>query len=267
MELCFNHAGINIHTRIDGEGIPIMLLHSYWGSSALFDPLVSHLVQRQFKIIRIDFPGHGNSSSPTGPYTFNELSASVSFVLQQIGIDKPLPVIGHSMGGYLAMAFTKNYPQKVKALVLMHSPLCKADDQSIKLREREAAFLKKGKKELLLRTTLPTNFAPGNETRFAEAFGQLSRISRQVTLEGALAAIHAINHREDFREYFKSTELPLLIIIGQHDRVYDAAMMRAEAVAIPASQHIILCQSGHLGFIEESGEVTWALITFLCTYA
>jgi pimeloyl-ACP methyl ester carboxylesterase len=261
-EYYINHNEFVTFVKVEGEGIPILLLHSYWGSSELFDLPCSQL-SINYKVIRLDFPGHGRSTSPESVFTFDEFASTIDFILQQLDINEQLNIIGHSMGGYAAMAFAKRYPQKIKALILMHSPLCNADNHSIKLREREAGFLRKGKKELLLRTTLETNFAPGNEILFAEAFKKLNRISREVTTDGALAAIHAINSREDSRQLIKSAGIPILIVIGKYDRVYRPDDMLKEISDLPAVKTIFLEKSGHLGFIEEEEILFSGLTEFL----
>jgi 3-oxoadipate enol-lactonase len=261
-EYMISHNGSNIFVTTEGAGEPILLLHSYWGSSELFDSLTTKL-SVNYKVIRLDFPGHGRSSSPERVYTFEEFAATIDHVLHQLGIEEPLTIIGHSMGGYASMAFAKRYPERIKAIILMHSPLCNADNHSIILREREAGFLRKGKKELLLRTILETNFAPGNENIFLDEFEKLNRISRKVTIDGALAAIHAINTREDSRQLINTIDIPILVIIGKFDRVYNPDEMMNELSGVPAVKTIILSKSGHLGFIEEEKAVFTALIAFL----
>ena len=256
------HNNFEIFVNVDGEGEPLLLLHSYWGSSELFDSLAEKLAT-YFKVIRFDFPGHGKSAAPKKDYTFNEFAPTIDYLLTQISIDDKILLVGHSMGGYASMAFAKQFSERVKKLVLMHSPLCDADAKSIKLREREAALLQHGRKEIFLRTILPTNFAPGNETKFENAFDKINKISREVTLEGALAAIHAINLRDDSRQNIKRLNIPKLIIIGKFDKVYDPEDMMKETIELSDTKVLLLNQSGHLGFLEEEKIVVKNLLAFL----
>lgn len=267
--MCFFHmiSFLNRTTMTDiqiyGSGPTILLLHSFWGSSQLFNTMVESLADEGYQIICADFPGHGDSPVPVEPYHFESLVRLLEQRLSDMGIEKLFSIIGHSMGGYLAQAFASQFPHKTGSLVLLHSPMQPADAESIRLRTKEASFLRSGKKELWLRSVLSSNFAPGNEIKFAGAYQLLGKISRQVTVEGALAAIEAINARCDYRLFFEKAGLPMLVIVGQHDRVYAAGPMVADATRIPQAQIVVLSESGHLGFIEQEAECLCQIIGFL----
>lgn len=243
----FDH---KIYTRMNGEGDPILLLHSLWGDSSLFDRVVEQL-SRKYRIIRIDFPGHGNSASPAKNFSFKEFSFVLNNVLEQLGIGGKITIIGHSLGGFAAMAFAKEYPEKVAALVLMHSLIQSPDHKSIKLRERQAKLIHRDKKELLLQATYASNFAAGNENRFAEEYNQLIYTANRVTKEGALAGIHAINTRESSMDFMTAPNIPVLMVVGAQDQVYNPDDQMEEHSNMPHSELLLLHNSGHLGFIEE----------------
>jgi len=161
------------------------------------------------------------------------------------------------------MAYAAKYPEKIGSLILMHSPLRQADIQSIKQREREAKFLMKGKKDLLLQVTISSNFAPGNSEIMVEELRALNQSASEVTLEGALGAIHAINNRMDAIPMLQKTDYPVLIIIGKYDKVYRAEEQLSDASLIPKAEILFLEHSGHLGFWEEEEVVFQRLGKFL----
>ncbi len=251
-----------VFTKTIGTGPPVLLLHSYWGNHTLFDRLVEKLSLKN-KVILIDLPGHGKSGPPPQNFTFDQYALIINELLHFMDISGKVSIIGHSMGGYAALAYAAKCPEKISSLVLMHSPLRQADIPSIKQREREARFLIKGKRDLLLQATISSNFAPGNSERLTEELAMLNQSASEVTLEGALGAIHAINNRMDAIPMLQKADYPVLIIIGKYDKVYRAEEQLSDARLIPQAEVLFLEQSGHLGFWEEKELVLERLGRFL----
>lgn len=261
----FELEGYTIFAQVEGEGRPLLLLHSYWGSHVLFDHLAK-AYSSKMKVIRIDFPGHGESGTPPLDYTFEKFSTILCELLIRFDVREKVSVIGHSMGGYAALAFAAKYPERVESLVLMHSPVKGADIQSIKLRDREGRLLQKGKKDLLLQLTIPSNFAPENLVRMEKALILLAQSSNQVTIEGALRSIYAINHRANSLTTLKEAKYPILIIIGKYDNVYSADEQMNDANEIADAEVLMLNHSGHLGFMEEEELVIKKIDEFFSNY-
>ena len=239
-----------IYTKVIGNGSPILLLHSYWGNHTLFDHLVERLTQKN-KVILVDLPGHGKSGPPPPEYIFEHYALVINELLDHLDILEKISIVGHSMGGYVALAFAAKYPEKLSSLTLMHSHLRQADIQSIKQREREAKFLLKGKRDLLLQVSISSNFAPGNSERLTEELAMLNQSASEVSLEGALGAIHAINNRMNAIPILQKADYPILIIIGRYDKVYRAEEQLSDAKQVPKAEVLLLEHSGHLGFWEE----------------
>ena len=251
-----------LFTKISGEGTPILMLHSYWGSHRLFENLSQNLSKIN-KIIRVDFPGHGNSENPPPDFTFEQFADITDELLVRLNISEKIIIIGHSMGGYAAMAYATRFKDKVASLVLFHSPIRKADHQSIKLRNKEGQLLLKGKKALLLQFTIPSNFAPENLGRMTSEIALIRDLALEVTVEGALGAIYAINHRADSIPLLQRSVFPILIFIGLHDKVYKAEEQLEDAALLPNAKVVVLNHSGHLGFLEEEALVIDKISLFL----
>jgi 3-oxoadipate enol-lactonase len=262
MEQVIELEGYSIFTKIEGEGEPIFLLHSYWGSHILFDNLAK-MLSVKMKVIRIDLPGHGNSGTPPADYTFDKFAAVLNELLISLNITGKISIIGHSMGGYVAMAFATKYPERIASLVLMHSPVNAPDNQSIRLRNREGSLLLKGKKELLLQVTIPSNFAPENLSSMGQNIDRLNQTSNQVTPKGALGSIYAINHRSNSMGALQKAQYPIMIIVGKYDKVYNVDGQLDEANEIVNAEVLVLSHSGHLGFMEEEDIVFGKLNEFL----
>lgn len=262
MEKIIESFDYKIYTKVEGSGSPVVLLHSLWGDHTLFDRIAEQLSSR-FKIIRIDFPGHGKSASPTKNFSFKEFSSVLKDVLEKIGIAGKITFVGHSMGGFSALAFAKEYPERTAALVLMHSLINSSDHKSAILRERQARLINQNRKELLLQVTNPSNFANGNVDKFPDAFDRLSQTANRVTKEGALAGIHAINTRENSMPFMIESKTPTLIVVGKQDQVYKPDEQLLEYSEIPHAELLVLHHSGHLGFMEEEDILVHRVSNFL----
>jgi len=262
MEQIIKLSGYMINTKVEGEGPPLLLLHSYWGNLLLFDNLAKGFAQTR-KVIRIDLPGHGKSSTPLPDYRFDTFAGILNELLIHLNISGKTTILGHSMGGYAALSYAARYPEKIESLILMHSPVRNADFQSIKLRNREAGLLLKGKKELLLQVTIPSNFAPEANPKTPESIAILNQTANQVTIEGAIRSIEAMNHRRNYLKTLQNAKYPILIIIGKFDKVYLADDQLEDARQIPHADILLLDHSGHLGFMEEEELVQTRLRMFV----
>ena len=262
MEQIFELGEYTIFTKVEGEGAPLLLLHSYLGSQFLFDRMTQVLSEKRM-VIRIDLPGHGKSGPPAADYSFDSFAIVLNELLNHLDIHEKVSIVGHSMGGYLALAYVAKYSERIASLILMHSPVKYADILSIKQRNRESVLLLKGKKELLLQVTIPSNFAPENSGKMEDDIRLLNYTATQVTLEGALGSINAINQRRNNLRVLKNARYPLLIIIGKYDKVYNAEEQLNDACQISSAEVLYLEHSGHLGFLEEEELVLMRLNDFL----
>jgi pimeloyl-ACP methyl ester carboxylesterase len=250
MEGIIESFGFRIYTKVEGTGQPVLLLHSLWGSHKIFDSLANFLAQKN-RVIRIDFPGHGNSPSCDNDFTFEEFAIVLNTILCQLDINEKINLVGHSMGGFAAMAYSHKYTDKVASLTLVHTLIQHADLKSIRHRIRQADLIRQNRKKLLLQFSNESNFAPGNSKKFLSQYHQLEQISSLVTNEGALAAINAINSREDSLPFLMKADFPILVIIGKKDRVYNPEDQLREYKNLAGAEVLILEESGHMGFFEE----------------
>jgi pimeloyl-ACP methyl ester carboxylesterase len=262
MEQIIEIENYKLLVKIQGEGAPILLLHSYWGNHRLFDNL-AHLLSSFSKVIRIDLPGHGGSGDPPIAYRFDTFAEILNQLIIRIDVNGPLTLIGHSMGGYVALAFAARYPEKVTSLILMHSLIKNADNISIKLRNKEAELLRNGKRELFLKATIPSNFASMENPNTAELVQMIQQTASQVSVQGALRTIEAMNNRTNFLAMLQKASFTILIIVGKFDKVFNPEGQLEDAAQIPGAEVVLLNHSGHLGFLEEEETVFINLKKFL----
>jgi pimeloyl-ACP methyl ester carboxylesterase len=244
------HNGRKLSYSLTGEGGLLVLLHGYLESSAIFDDLLPEL-STHFRILTVDFPGHGYSDLPPEGYSFLDFAKGLHTLLEAIGQTGRLMLAGHSMGGYNALAFAGLFPERVKRLALLHASADKASKSHLKLRRREIGLIEKGRLELIIRNSLHNNFAPGNLDRLPEVHSRLREMAAGVSPEAAIAAIRAIMGRPSYLEFLNKASLPVLILAGEEDKILAPARQWNEAHHIRNATYVGLENCGHVGFIEE----------------
>ena len=103
-----------------GKGRAVVLLHGYLGSHKIWEQTVSNL-SKTYRVIAIDLPGHGGTSSYGYAHSMELMAKCVKSVMDHLRL-KTYVIVGHSMGGYVALAFADLFPDNLKGLCLYHSP-------------------------------------------------------------------------------------------------------------------------------------------------
>ena len=108
--------GINIEYRDEGTGLPVIFLHAFPLNQTMWDDQVAAL-RNHCRAITLDLRGFGRSDAPQGPYLMDVMAADVRALMTVLNLDKAV-LVGLSMGGYIALAVYRNYPETLRALVL-----------------------------------------------------------------------------------------------------------------------------------------------------
>jgi pimeloyl-ACP methyl ester carboxylesterase len=250
-----------IRYKIEGAGKPLVLLHGYLENLEIWDDFASDLAE-DYRVVSVDLPGHGESDVAGETHNMELLAQAVKSVLEAEEINSAT-IVGHSLGGYVSLAFLEKYPNHVDRLVLFHShPF--ADKKEVKEnRDREIELVKKGKKDLIFQTNIPKAFATDNLERFPEEVSKAQKIAMQTEGEGIVANLRGMKNRPDRSELVKNTDKPFLVIAGKKDNYIDYHSVIPE-IKLP-EQGILLTleNSGHLGFIEEKEKSLHALKDFI----
>ncbi|MFI3261744.1 MAG: alpha/beta fold hydrolase [Rikenellaceae bacterium] len=147
-------------TRYREEGTAekcILLLHGYMESIDVWDELFDYL-KKDYRVIAYDLPGHGISEIKSEVHTMDYLAECGMHILKDLGIEK-CNIVGHSMGGYVALAFAQNYPEMCESITLLHSSPFADSEQRKKDRQKEIDLIKAGKKEMFARVNPGKCFA------------------------------------------------------------------------------------------------------------
>ena len=150
----------------------IVLLHGYLESLLVWEEFVP-LLYKQVRVVTLDLPGHGISVVQGEEHSMEFLADTVAAAIRALGIER-CTVVGHSMGGYVALAVCERHPELLDGLVLLSSTPNPDTEEKSENRRREIALVKAGKKELLARVAPEAGFAEENRPRMKDAIEELT---------------------------------------------------------------------------------------------
>ncbi|HEX2933734.1 MAG TPA: alpha/beta hydrolase [Bacteroidales bacterium] len=255
----FKNTFINYSDK--GSGKPIVLLHGYLETHEIWDGFADEL-SKSFRVIAIDIPGHGKSGKIEPVHNMDLLAEAVDCVLSTLSIDKAF-FVGHSMGGYVALACLANYLPKVSGICMFHSTPFADTEEKKANRDREIALIKEGKQESIFSVGVPKGFANDNLTPLKAKVDWAIGLARKCDPHGIIALLEGLKSRPDRQTLLKSTTKPVLFILGKKDNFIPFDVMYAVAQHTLNGEVLTLENSGHMGFIEEQGICLEALSSFV----
>lgn len=239
----------------------VVLLHGYLESMLVWDDFVP-LLYRNVRVITLDLPGHGISEVKGEVHTMDYLARVVRDALRSLGVTR-CTLVGHSMGGYVALAFCAHYPEMLDGLVLLHSTPDADTEQKRANRLRELALVKAGKKEALARVAPEAGFAVENRSRMKDCIEDLREQVLVTEDAGIEALLRGMAAREDQHEMLRSTSVPVLWILGCRDEYIPRPVAEQLVAAHPQAQVVWLEHAGHMGFLEEPQATARAILDFV----
>lgn len=262
MEFFATCNGIPVHISDSKKGEKtLVLLHGYLETLYIWEDFIK-ILPESIRVISIDLPGHGLTGSNKEENSMAFMSDVVKSVLDLCNIETAY-VVGHSMGGYVAIEAIKRHRERFTGLVLMHSgPGADSEEKKVD-RDREIELIKKAKLQTIVKLGIPKMFAKENLRRMDEKITEIEEISETHDPEGIAATVRGLKNREDNLAFLKESKIPLLIFFGNDD--YHIPLEKAINLQkeLPEARCIFLQHSGHNGFLEEPQIVKEELLKFL----
>lgn len=243
------YRGIDISYTSEGRGNTIVLLHGYLEAKEVWELLTGHLSER-YRIIAIDLPGHGDSGIVSDVHTMEMMAGAVHEVIEKEKCGRVI-VAGHSLGGYVALAYAELYPDLLSGFVLFHSHPHADSSEAIEKRKREIAIVEAGRKNLMYPSNVSMMFAEKNLSRMPEAVARMELIASHCPDKGIISVLRGMMSRPSRVHVIEEGSVPLLWILGRHDLYFTPEKALGDVVIPDSCKVVIMEDSGHLGFIEE----------------
>jgi len=253
------YKGESIFYTDQGTGPCIVLLHGFTETSKIWTRFAREL-SRSFRVVTIDLPGFGKSECVSDVHTMDLFADVVRFVLRKLGIKKCM-MAGHSMGGFVTLAFAKKYTPMLKGLALFHSHPYADSDEIKRNRDRTVRVLRESHVNFITQF-IPSLFAPASVPRFSKEIEGLMKEAAKSSPESLIASTEGMKLRADSSEFLKGTDLPVLFIVGMQDA--RAPLDRiGEMILLPKkSDSLVLKEIGHMGYLEAYPETIHAIRCF-----
>lgn len=257
MQVDFNKG--TIHYKVEGQGPAIVFLHGFMENARIWRPYLPKLVSK-FKVIRINLPGHGKSSVFSQMHTMELMAEGVRAVLDNERVERAM-FVGHSMGGYVSLAFAESYSDRVSGLVLFSST-CFEDTPERKSDRDRAIKAADAHKMKFITSVIPNLFFERSGSKASKRIFKMVKIASKQPKEGIIAAIAGMRERADRSDIIKTAKFPLLFLTGSDDMLIPLERVQEMHRIQPKAEITVLDACGHLGFIEQKEDSFKAIQKF-----
>lgn len=240
-----------------GKGTAIVLLHGFLENQSMWDNYIATFSKKN-RIITIDLLGHGETECLGYVHTMEDNADAVHAVLAELRIRKVI-LLGHSMGGYVALAFAELYPEYVKGMALLNST-ARADSEERKRNRDRAIRAVKQSFVNFISLSIANLFSEENRERLVSEIESVKNKALKTPLQGIVASLEGMKIRTDREVLLHLTPFPKLLVLGEKDPVlpHDETKQQVENTEV----QLVVFPDGHMSTIENEIELTAVLLKF-----
>jgi len=250
MQKFIPYKNIQIAFTAQGKGEAIVLLHGFLENSTMWENVIPAL-EKNYQVITIDLLGHGNTERLGYIHTMEEMAQTVSYVLDHLQIGKA-SFLGHSMGGYVALAFAELFPLRIKKLLLLNStPL--ADSPERVANRNRAIRLVKQNKDAFISMAITNLFGKESREQLREKINALVKEAQQLPTEHIVAAMEGLKTRKDRIHILKSFTGEKNFLAGEEDEI--VSLESLQQLAKETDTQLIVFKGGHMTHLEANEEL------------
>jgi len=252
---------LNLTYTEEGQGMPVVLLHGFPENRFIWKHF-SERLKNNFKVISIDLPGFGENAPLETPMTITDIAEKVKRHLDGMGIDKCV-MIGHSLGGYVSLAFAEKYGNRLYGLGLFHSTAMSDSLEKKQGRNRSIDFIERyGIGEFVNEFVKPLFYEP-RQAEFKDAIHFITEMGKATPKSTVIEVIKAMRDRKDRTKVLEKTTYPVLFIAGRNDPAVIFSTSTSQ-FWLPADATIhVLNETGHMGMFERKEETILYVSQFL----
>jgi pimeloyl-ACP methyl ester carboxylesterase len=241
----------------------IILIHGFGEDSRIWKQQIIFL-QNDYRLVMPDLPGTGQSAIGTTEISMESMAALIKQMMDAEKIDQCI-MLGHSMGGYVTLAFAEAYPERLTAFGLIHSTAYADNDEKKAARLKSITFIREHGAAEFMKTTIPNLFSQRFNTDHQNQVDELIAQSNQFTAEALIAYYTAMINRPDRTHVLKQTTAPVLFFIGEEDKAVNPDDALAQTALPVVCMAKLVPGIAHMGMLEATTELNQTIGEFCTT--
>jgi len=247
--MILEYKGVSLNFTLEGCGETIVLLHGFLEDHSMWNDLVA-LTAKNNTVVTIDLLGHGKTDSLGYIHSMEAMANAVKAILDHLNISE-VAFIGHSMGGYVALAFAEQYQHQVKGVCLLNSTF-QPDSESRKLLRTRANKMAQQSFENIVRMSFANLFSAESKLLYKTEYVKALNTALKTSLQGYMAANEGMKIREDFSVFFAEASFKKQILLGKKDTLLERDFILEYAKK--NNIDIAVFSEGHMSYIENKTE-------------
>lgn len=256
--MTIDYKDIQIYFEDVGHGECVLLLHGFLESTIMWQDLLPELSKTN-RVITVDLLGHGKTGCLGYIHTMEMMAAAVHRVIEYLKIERAI-LIGHSMGGYVALAFAELYPNEISGLCLMNSTSL-PDNSERQLNRDRAINAVKHNHKTFISMSISNLFAPENRVRLKKSINSVKSEALKTPIQGIVAALEGMKIRKNRHFILSDHAYKKMMIIGRKDPILEYEKVTNQCMNTDVQ--IVEFSDGHMSYLENKEELTYNLIHFV----
>lgn len=242
-------SGITISYHDSGSGTPILFLHSFGHNKNLWFPQLTHFLEKGFRVIAPDMPGHGDSSYDPEHHTVDLMAQAYIELLDVLGIEKTI-LAGISMGGYIALRMWARRPEAISALIMSNTKAERDTDEIVGRRRTQIENIMKNGLESFIINGASKRLSPATLEHRPWVLDTIKMLNMTVSAEVNAATLEAMVQKKDDTKVLSTINIPTLVTSGGDDTFIPKDSPSKLHKGIKGSQFFKIPNTGHVSNLE-----------------
>ncbi|MBP5677034.1 MAG: alpha/beta hydrolase [Bacteroidales bacterium] len=255
--------GRTVHYRDEGRNNhkTLVLLHGFMQNLDVWSSYVLSYMN-DLRVVTIDLPGHGLTDSFCDEHSMDFMARVVKTVLSEAGVEQCV-MVGHSMGGYVALAFADSFPFALRGLGLINSHAMADTDQKRHDRERVCEMVNANRASYIV-DFVPSLFDESHRAAMSRDIKDLKDQCLEVTAASIVAAQRGMASRPSRINTLQHLDVPVLFVYGKNDPRIPIEVAVSQTLLPRKAEMVMLSNTAHMTFLEEREYLKPRLLDFVC---
>jgi pimeloyl-ACP methyl ester carboxylesterase len=244
-----------------GSGLPVVFIHGYCETHHIWDEY-SRKLSKSHRVITIDLPGFGKTPLPAHQFTLEDIAASIHELLTILGAGHHV-MIGHSLGGYITLAYVKKYSEEIRGFGLFHSSALADSPDKKETRTKLIDFISENGVPPFIQNFIPSLFYEKRRQDLDPVITRLVDEAKDIPAGSIREYARAMRDREDNTALLRKFTRPVMMIIGENDGSVPFSLSIEQSRMLQRPYVLTLKETGHMGMYERSAETLHFVQNFL----